>query len=68
MSRFVVFSSRWWADKANTQPATLPRRRITVRVVETEAEARAICRAHNFDADGNRIVRPYGSAYEYEGT
>lgn len=63
---YRVFSRRWWADKACTEPARFARK-TTVAIVSTEQEARAICREHNYDTEGNRISRPYGSAYEYEG-
>jgi hypothetical protein len=64
--RFRVFSARWWDDAACTRPITMPRRKRTIRIVETQDEARAICRAHNLDSGGNRIRRPFGSAYEFE--
>lgn len=63
---YRVYSARWWDDAKCTVPASAPRRKTTVARVSTEAEAQALCRAHNRDADGNRIRRPYGSAYEYE--
>jgi hypothetical protein len=63
---YRVFKARWWDDAACTVPITMPRRTRTVRVVETVEEARAICAAHNLDASGKRIRRPYGSAYEFE--
>ena len=62
---YRVFSARWWSDKRNTKPVSLPRRTTTVRVVETEDEARELCRRHNTDSLGNKVERPYGSAYEY---
>jgi hypothetical protein len=64
---YRVFQARWWNDAACTMPITMPRRKRTVRYVETEAEAQALCRSFNRDDDGNRIRRPYGTAYEYEG-
>lgn len=63
---YRVFSARWWADKNNTKPVSTPRRTKTIRIVETEDEARELCRQHNTDSLGNRVERPYGSAYEYE--
>ena len=63
---YRVFSARWWADKKNTKPIEGARRKKTIRVVETEEEARELCRQHNTDCFGNRVERPYGSAYEYE--
>lgn len=63
---YRVFKARWWNDAACTIPISMPRRKTTVRIVETEDEARAICKEHNCDAEGNRIKRPYGSALEYE--
>ncbi len=63
---YRVFSARWYADKRNTRPVEMPRRTVTVRVVQTEEEARELCRQHNTDSLGNRVERPYGSAYEYE--
>jgi hypothetical protein len=41
-------------------------RGYTIDEVETEEEAREICRDYNCDATGARIRRPYGVAYEYE--
>lgn len=64
---YRVFSARWYSDSRNTKPVTTPRRTTTIRVVQTEEEARELCRQHNTDSLGNRIVRPYGTAYEYEG-
>ncbi len=61
---YRVFSRRWWQDAACTKPATNARK-TTIAIVHTEAEARAVCHAHNHDEDGNRIYRPFGSAYEY---
>lgn len=63
---YRVFSARWWADKRNTVPITMPRRTRTICVVGTEDEARELCRQFNTDNHGNRVKRPYGVAYEYE--
>ena len=41
---YRVFSARWWADKHNTKPIEGARRKKTIRVVETEEEARELCR------------------------
>ena len=65
--RYRVFQARLYDDAKNTKPVTMPRRKTTVRVVNTEDEARRICREHNYDRRGRRIVRPYGIAFEYEG-
>lgn len=64
--RYRVFSARWWADNKNTKPIEGARRKQTIRIVETEEEARELCRQHNTDSLGNRVERPYGAAYEYE--
>jgi hypothetical protein len=63
---YRVFSAKWWDDAACTKPITMPRRTRTIRIVQTEAEAQALCRSHNRDENGNRIKRPFGSAFEYE--
>ena len=63
-NRFRVFRRRWWLDARCTKPG--PGRRLTVTYTATEDEARAVCRAFNCDAEGNRVHRPYGTAYEYE--
>lgn len=63
---YRVFSARWWADKRNTKPISAPRRKTTVCIVGTEEEAREVCRQFNTDSLGNRVERPYGTAYEYE--
>lgn len=62
---YRIFSARWWADAACTRPIEGPRHKVEVKRVHSEEEARAICRAHNWRA-GERVQRPYGSAYEYE--
>lgn len=61
---FRVFKRRWWRDRACTVPQ--PGNRVTIKIVETEDEARSICRAFNYTEEGKRISRPYGLAYEYE--
>lgn len=63
---YRVFSAKWWNDKACTVPISMPRRKRTIAIVKTEDEAIAMCQAHNRDENGNRIKRPYGSAYEFE--
>lgn len=63
---YRVFEANWWADKANTKPIDGPRRKRIVRIVDSEQEARELCRQHNTDSLGNRVERPYGRAYEYE--
>lgn len=60
---FRVFKRRWWKDRACTVPH--PGNRVTIKVVDTEEEARSICRSFNFNADGERVIREYGLAYEY---
>jgi hypothetical protein len=64
MSNYRVFKRRWWRDQACTVPQ--PGYRISIDIVDSEEEARAVCRAFNFNADGERIQRPFGLAYEYE--
>lgn len=63
---YRVFRRSWWADEACTKPVESLSRGATIEHVETEEEAREACRAFNCDAQGNRIRRPYGVAYEYE--
>jgi hypothetical protein len=66
MNKYRVFSARWWNDARCTVPIEMPRRKITVAYVESEDAARAMCREHNFDEAGERVLRAYGSAYEFE--
>lgn len=63
--RYRVFSRRWWQDKACTIPASRARK-TTIKIVYGEDKAQELCRSHNRDEFGNRIKRPYGSAWEYE--
>jgi len=62
--RYRVFSRRWYKDKACTVPGA--GRKTTIEIVYGEEAAQALCRSHNHDENGNRIHRPYGSAWEYE--
>lgn len=62
--RYRVFSRRWWKDAKCTIPGA--GRKITIEIVYGEAAAQKLCHSHNRDEFGNRIKRPYGSAWEYE--
>lgn len=64
---YRVFRRSWWKDRGCTVPVDRLARGVTIKRVQTEEEARAICREHNYDASGERIRRPFGVAYEYEG-
>jgi hypothetical protein len=64
---YRVFRRAWWADEACTKPVESLSRGTTIATVETVEEARAMCRAYNWDdATDARIQRPFGVAYEYE--
>lgn len=63
---YRVFRRSWWADEACTVPVERLSAGTTILRVETEDEARALCREYNVGPDGERIRRPYGVAYEYE--
>jgi hypothetical protein len=63
---YQVFRRSWWQDPYCKIPVDRLSRGTTIEHVETEEEAREACRAFNCDAQGNRIRRPYGVAYEYE--
>lgn len=62
--KYRVFSRRWWKDAKCTIPGA--GRKTTIQIVEGEDAAQKLCRSHNRDENGNRIRRPYGSAWEYE--
>ena len=66
LKRYRVFAARRWADLDCTVPAKPGRRKRTIKLVDTIEEAQALCAAHNFDDDGNRIIRPYGFGYGFE--
>lgn len=63
---YRVFRRAWWADRECNVPVSRLSRGTTIRVVETEQDARAMCREFNVGPDGERVRRPYGVAYEYE--
>ena len=65
-NQYRVFSANWWQDKACTRPIEGPRRKKTIALVPTLAEAQALCAEYNLDSIGRRIERPFGLAYEYE--
>lgn len=63
---YRVFRRGWWADAECTVPVESLSRGTTVATVHSEHEARVMCRKYNVGPDGQRKVRPYGVAYEYE--
>ena len=63
---YRVFRRNWWKDKACTRPVDRLARGTTIKRVQTEEEAREVCRQFNTDCNGERVQRPYGLAYEYE--
>lgn len=63
---YRVFRRGWWADEACTVPLERLAGGKTVARVETQEEARELCRWYNVGPDGQRIQRPFGVAYEYE--
>ena len=73
--KYRIFERSWWRDAACTIPD--PGRKRGRRIVNSEAEAREICRRENSErpghyrrtTEGKEFVSnrgPYGNASEYE--